>query len=163
MRRYDPEGRPIFVTCVTFNRAPILTDNVALASASYQYVRRLGAKAVAWVVLPDHFHAVIELGDASLSDVVRLFKAKFSGQYRSARGVKSGRIWQHRFWDHIIRDESDYAHHVDYIHYNPVHHGLVLSPFDYAFSSAHRWKRMGYYDRTWGTVKLPLVEKLYGE
>ena len=38
-------------------------------------------------------------------------------------------IWQRRFWEHFIRDEQDFKHHVEYIRYNPVKHGIVKAPF----------------------------------
>ncbi len=86
----------------------------------------------------------------SVSNIVHLFKQKYSGLYRSRRGLTSGRLWQHRFWDHIIRDEDDYARHLDYIHYNPVRHGLAHSPLDYPLSSYRQWVARGYYDCSWG-------------
>ena len=59
-------------------------------------------------------------------------------------------IWQRRFWEHLIRDEQDFKHHVEYIHYNPVKHGWVKSPKDWAFSSFHRYVNNGFYDLEWG-------------
>jgi putative transposase len=46
-------------------------------------------------------------------------------------------IWQRRFWEHHIRDEADLASHVWYCHHNPVKHGLVARPEDWALSSVH--------------------------
>lgn len=59
-------------------------------------------------------------------------------------------IWQRRFWEHRIRDETDFAHHVDYIHYNPVKHGLVSRPVDWPYSSIHRAIRQGMIPPDWG-------------
>jgi len=59
-------------------------------------------------------------------------------------------LWQRRFWDHIIRDEDDLKMHVDYIHYNPVKHGLVARPEDYPYSSYRYWFERGYYEEEWG-------------
>ncbi len=60
-------------------------------------------------------------------------------------------VWQRRFWEHQIRDEHDFARHVEYIHYNPVKHGLVKSPRDWAYSSFHRYVKQGIYKSDWGT------------
>jgi putative transposase len=60
---------------------------------------------------------------------------------RNARGEAT--IWQPRFWEHTIADETDYRRHVDYIHYNPVKHGLVPSPRDWPYSSFHRYVDRG--------------------
>ena len=58
-------------------------------------------------------------------------------------------IWQRRFWDHLIRDENDYKQHLDYIHYNPIKHGLVASADDWEFSSFHKFKQIGWYPDDW--------------
>jgi putative transposase len=47
----------------------------------------------------------------------------------------TGRIWQHRFWEHVIRGEKDLERHLNYIHFNPVKHGIVSDPFHYKYSS----------------------------
>jgi putative transposase len=58
-------------------------------------------------------------------------------------------LWQRRFWEHVIRDDGDFARHVDYIHYNPVKHGLVADPFDWQWSSIHAFERRGGVGRGW--------------
>jgi putative transposase len=60
-------------------------------------------------------------------------------------------IWQHRYWEHQIRDETDFARHVDYIHYNPVKHGLARSPLDWPYSSFGRYVKAGVYAPDWGS------------
>ena len=50
-------------------------------------------------------------------------------------------LWQRRFWEHLIRDDDDFARHVDYIHHNLVKHGLVADPFDWRWSSIHAYAR----------------------
>ena len=54
---------------------------------------------------------------------------------RAARGERG--IWQRRYWEHLIRNERDLAHHIDYCWFNPVKHGLVANvvrrtPFGHA-------------------------------
>jgi putative transposase len=61
-----------------------------------------------------------------------------------------GRIWQRRFWEHQIRDQDDYNARVEYIHYNPVKHGLAKAPKDWEYSSFSRYVKDGIYDREWG-------------
>ena len=61
-------------------------------------------------------------------------------------------VWQRRFWEHTIRDDEDFERHMDYIHYNPVKHGLVECPHDWPHSSFHRWVREGRYDANWCCV-----------
>jgi REP-associated tyrosine transposase len=59
-------------------------------------------------------------------------------------------LWQRRFWEHTIRDDRDFERHVDYIHYNPVKHGLVGRVCDWPHSSFHRYVRIGLLPRDWG-------------
>jgi putative transposase len=52
-------------------------------------------------------------------------------------------IWQRRFWEHQIRNERDLQRHVDYIHYNPVKHGLVRQVEDWPWSTYHKYVKEG--------------------
>jgi len=71
-------------------------------------------------------------------------------------------LWQRRFREHTLRDESDFARHVDYVHYNPVKHGLVEQVKDWPYSSFHRFVRSGIYPVDCaGTIVEPRRE--YGE
>ncbi len=58
-------------------------------------------------------------------------------------------IWQRRYWEHTIRDDQDYAVHMDYIHFNPVKHGLAAHPADWPFSSFNRCVTLGIYPIDW--------------
>lgn len=103
----------------------------------------------AWVVLPDHLHAVWRLpaGDRDFSTRWRLIKARFSmglhmGDRRASHILRQERaIWQRRFWEHHIRDEADWEAHVRYCRENPVRHGLVDRAEDWPYSSVHRDRR----------------------
>ncbi len=60
-------------------------------------------------------------------------------------------IWQHRFWEHSIRDDRDYATHMDYTHFNPVKHGLSTSAADWPYSTFRRCAAIGLYPKEWAT------------
>jgi putative transposase len=60
-------------------------------------------------------------------------------------------VWQRRFWEHALRDELDYQNHLDYLHFNPVKHGLVKNVLDWPYSSFHRWVEQGAYSDQWGS------------
>lgn len=100
----------------------------------------------AWVVLPDHLHAVWTLpeGDADYAVRWRLIKARFSralppGPVPPSHEARQERgIWQRRFWEHHIRKEADLGAHIRYCWWNPVKHGLVERPGDWPYSSVHR-------------------------
>ena len=72
-------------------------------------------------------------------------------------------IWQRRFWEHTIRDEKDFRYHFDYIHYNPVKHGLVRRVRDWPYSTFHRYARQGIYSEDWGEEVLFESEVTFGE
>ena len=99
------------------------------------------------VVLPDHVHAIwtLPIGDADFSVRWRWIKIRFSksiptgerlSAVREARGERG--IWQRRYWEHLIRDDRDLQHHINYCWFNPVKHGLVANIEDWPFSSFHR-------------------------
>jgi putative transposase len=107
---------------------------------------------VAWVVLPEHMHAIWTLpqGDVDYAKRWLAIKAIFSrripkGEFvsdsRTARGERG--IWQRRFWEHTIRDDRDLDNHINYVHYNPVKHGYVDEAAKWPHSSFHRYFRDG--------------------
>ena len=112
----------------------------------------------AWVVLPDHMHCVWTLppGDDDFSNRWKSIKIRFvqaiprterRSPVRIAKGERG--IWQRRFWEHVIRNDTDYENHVDYVHWNPVKHGLVQSVADWPFSSFHRYVQAGILPIDW--------------
>ncbi|WP_241911583.1 REP-associated tyrosine transposase [Telmatospirillum siberiense] len=112
----------------------------------------------AWVVPPDHMHSIwtLPVGDSDFSARWKAIKTMFSKQmppteYRSVARVSRGErgIWQRRFWEHTIRDDRDYAIHMDYTHFNPVKHGLAGSAGEWPFSSFRHCVAKGLYPETW--------------
>ena len=110
------------------------------------------------MILPDHLHCVWTLpaGDDDFTNRWRLIKQGFSkglpmterrSAVRIARGERA--IWQRRFWEHVIRNDRDYAAHVDYCHINPLKHGYVQRVADWPFSTFHRYVESGLYPVDW--------------
>ena len=66
---------------------------------------------------------------------------------RRSKGERG--IWQRRYWEHTIRNDRDYANHMDNIHFNPVKHGLVTEVAAWPFSSFHKSVAMGLYPLAW--------------
>ena len=83
---------------------------------------------------------------------------------RSASRRWAGRrgVWQRRYWEHTLRDETDFERHVDYIHWNPVKHGHADRPWDWESSSFRRWVAAGQYERDWGRSAAPDFATLNG-
>lgn len=154
--RFDLLNRLYFVTVVTYQREEMLLTNVQLFRDCWKQNH-----PIAWVILPDHFHAIVTIDNQSISDFMHNFKITYSRRYRDA--YRKGRIWQNRFWDHIIRDQDDFNRHVDYIHFNPVRHKLVTDPFEYEHSSLTEYYKAGYYERDWGVMEPINIEGNFGE
>lgn len=164
IRSHAPGGT-FFLTLVTHHRAPILTlgDHVQrLRRAMFDTMRRHPFTIQAAVILPDHLHLLVELpkDDSDFSTRVSRIKARFTpdGSAAPTRPVlqsfsrtrrREREVWQRRFWEHTIRDRNDFEAHADYIHYNPVKHGLVPCPHAWPYSSFHRHVRSGCYTQDW--------------
>ena len=69
----------------------------------------------------------------------------FAATTASREKCKESALWQRRFWEHWIRDEGDYARHMDYLHLNPVKHGYVTRVCDWPYSTFYRLVSAGYY------------------
>ena len=63
-------------------------------------------------------------------------------------------LWQHRFWEHALRDQSDFSRHMDYIHYNPVKHGYVRAVREWPHSSFDSCVRAGICSLDWGAGEM---------
>jgi putative transposase len=159
-RRHRIPGATYFFTVNLLDRtSSLLINEIDALRHVVARVRTLMPFHIdAWVVLPDHMHCLWTLPDQDGDFPKRwqAIKMGFSrmitpGEPLSASRHKRGErgIWQRRFWEHTIRDERDYAMHLDYIHFNPVKHGYVTHPADWKFSSFHRAVTQGVYLLTW--------------
>jgi len=173
-RRSYIEGGTYFFTVVTYNRLPILTTDVArvlLRSAWLDVRKRFHFTTIAVCLLPDHLHCIWSLPDGYANDSVRWKEVKrlFTKGYLAQVGPGGTRnetrmkrneaaIWQRRFWEHTVRDQEDLNRHMDYVHYNPVKHGLVERVVDWPWSSFHRYVKVGYYEADWGGTVGPEVK-----
>ena len=164
-RMYVPGGTYFFTVNLAKRGADLLVRRVANLRHAVQETQATRPFRIdAFVVMPDHLHAVWTLpkGDADFSVRWGAIKGRFSREVRRAgfvppptlprvergefAGVNPGlrsekgelAIWQRRFWEHCIRDAEDFAAHVEYCHWNPVKHGFVKRPEDWAWSSVHR-------------------------
>ena len=158
-RRFH-HGPTWFFTVVTHNRRALFDDPAArdcLSQALRDCRERFPFTVDAMVLLPDHLHAVWTLPDTDLDYSRRwsIIKRRFTQTYRLA-GQHKAPYWQVRFWAHCVMGEEDYRHHVDYVHINPMKHGLVEAVEDWPWSSFHRYVCAGVYPQDWGgRVSLP--------
>lgn len=164
LRRYYCEGNTYFVTTVTCKRQPILVNNIDLVWQALRRVkRRIHYELIAWAVMPDHLHLILDPKEADLSDVIKRIKLSFAKCYRDKIATPKKRVWQYRFWDHVIRDQDDLNRHIDYVHYNPVKHGLSTSPMDYPNTSFCEFLKNGFYDADWGCIEPDGLDGDFGD
>lgn len=165
-RRCYVPGGSFFFTVVTERRAAILGNDLArdcLRAAFRDGQQRWPFRVDALVMLPDHLHAIWTLppDDADYSKRWGAIKKHFTQSWLAVGGneqpltdsrhrYRRRGVWQRRFWEHTLRDERDYARHFDYLHYNPVKHGLTDCPAHWPYSTFHHWVERGAYDRQWG-------------
>ncbi len=164
-RRYVPGGT-YFFTVVTHLRRRILTTGLArecLRDAIAEVRAKRPFEIVATVLLPDHLHAIWTLPDDDADYSLRWgqIKEKFTREYlrrggdevtpdASRRRKRERGVWQHRFWEHVVRDEGDLTRCMDYIHWNPVKHGQAERTADYPWSSFQQFVTLGEYTEDWG-------------
>jgi putative transposase len=148
-------GTYFFTVNLAERKRTLLVDHVDALRKVMQEVKLAHPFHIdAMVILPDHLHALWTLpaGDCDYPTRWMLIKAGFSrqipkGERRSNSRIAKGErgIWQRRYWEHLIRDDRDFERHVDYIHYNPVKHGVVKRVVDWPYSSFHRYVASGLY------------------
>lgn len=164
-RRAFSPGGTYFFTLVTENRAPILCDDLSrklLHNAIATCATRGPFTLDAIVLLPDHLHILMTLphNDTDFSTRISAIKANFTHNFLASGGSEQSRdatrirkrrrgVWQRWFWEHLIRDQEDLNRHLDYIHYNPVKHGLASCPHAWPHSTFGRFVKDDCYTEDW--------------
>jgi len=157
-RNFTAGGTFFFTVTLEDRTSQALTRHIdALRTAIKKTQRSQPFTIDAVVILSDHLHTIMTLheGDADYPNRWRLIKRRFT-----ERVMKSGTaiarhsngellLWQRRYWEHTIREEGDFERHIDYIHFNPVRHGLVSRVRDRPYSSFHRYVQRGVLPEDW--------------
>ena len=174
-RRSNTPGGTFFFTVNLEDRAKrMLVERIDTLRASVRHVKAQHPfDIIAWVVLPEHLHAIWSLppDDGDFSTRWMLIKAGFSRRVERAEAIGSSRlrkgergIWQRRFWEHQIRDDQDLQRHVDYLHLHPVKHGHIARAAQWPWSSIHHYIRTGLLTADWagdGCTIAPGAERIY--
>jgi len=172
-RRVTQAGGTYFFTInLQDRRQSLLTEKFDVLRDAINKTKQTQAFHLdAMVVLPEHMHLMMTLpeGDDRYAIRISSIKGNFSRnipkfeEVSKSRQKKSERgIWQRRFWEHLIRDDRDYENHMNYIHYNPVKHGLVVNARDWKYSTLHRYIEDGVLPVDWGSG-FDAVDIPYGE
>lgn len=179
-RRAKEPGGTYFFTLVTFNRLPLFSNPKSrdiLHNAWIDVQSRHPFDTIAVCLLPEHIHAIWELPENDddypmrWKEIKRIFTRDYicqlgPGGIRSESRQIQGEaaVWQRRYWEHTFFEQDDLNAHINYIHINPLKHGLVKRVSDWPWSSFHRYVRQGIYPVDWGgTAEIPLLDKGRGE
>ena len=168
-RRIYQNGGIYFFTLVTYQRQPIFSfqkTRTLLQNSVIKVQKYHPFETIAYCYLTDHLHFLWQMpeNDSDYSLRISLFKRYFTKRYRelfseripiptSRIKRRESTIWQRRFWEHLIRDQEDLNRHIDYIHLNPIKHGLVKRPMDWESSSFLDYLQAGCYEMYWGEIE----------
>ncbi|PPA02227.1 REP-associated tyrosine transposase [Pseudomonas moorei] len=131
--RYTEKSRVYLLTTNTFHREPVFSDFALgrLVVAQFRAAQDQGcANSLAWVVMPDHFHWLVELQRGSLSALVQKTKSLSTKAVNRCSGRKNS-LWQNGFHDRALRREEDLVRLARYVVANPLRAGLVEKLGDY--------------------------------
>jgi putative transposase len=159
-RNRVPGGTYFFTVNLRDRTSELLIAEIDALRAAVRWTRlRSPFHIDAWVVLPEHMHCLWTLppGDSDYSARWRTIKGRFARTLPTTEARSSVQrrrdergVWQRRFWEHTIRGDGDYAAHMDYVHFNPVKHGLVADASAWPHSSFRRCVAAGVYPVGWG-------------
>lgn len=178
-RRLFIQNSYVFIVIVTNKRKPILIDNIELLRESFKKAKQTyNFEIFGSVILPDHIHLLLR--PENIKDypkIIRAIKYNFSEKFNaggiaippyknkkhSSKKLDDGgmaippytkkQIWQRGYWEHTIKSDEDLYKHLDYIHYNPVKHGLTKNVKDWEYSSFFKFVEIKNYDFDWGSSK----------
>ena len=131
--RYAEVGRIYLLTTTTHHRFPVFRDFILgrMVVNQFRCAQNLGyASSLAWVVMPDHFHWLIELQQGSLSELMQRTKSLSAKAVKQATG-RTTDLWHRGFHDRALRREEDLVKVARYVVANPMRAGLVEKLGDY--------------------------------
>jgi putative transposase len=137
IHRLQESDRVFFVNVNLSTKASCFTtpELSSLVEVIHKTRLRLGFLFCGYVLMPDHWHALIwPRYPLTISRVLQDIKSVSARRLNPGRR-RRGPLWQHQFWDRFVRNAEEFSHRLDYMHYNPVKRGLVNRPEDWRWSS----------------------------
>ena len=160
------KGATYFFTLVAYDRRPIFCERdflQAFRESIKQVQQQYPFEIIAWIQLPDHLHCIWKMSTDGTNysqcwSRIKRLTTQACPQYhlpheslsQSSIDRNEKGLWQRRFHEHQINSEEDFIKHIDYIHYNPVKHGLAKRAADWNHSSFHRYVKSDFYSADWG-------------
>jgi putative transposase len=133
-RNFIAGGSFFFTVNLAERQLRLLTEHIDELRKPFRETRRDHPFTIdAMVILSNHLHTIWTMpeGDANFATRWRLIKSAFSRSLPTGERISDSRvakgergIWQRRYWEHTIRDESDFARHIDQVHINPSSMGM---------------------------------------
>ena len=163
-RLFVPNGF-VHIIITSYERKPVFIDNIDILRTAFRNVQKLYKfEIVAICILPEHIHLILHPENINnYPKIISSIKHYFSrnvGQVCPTDDLKieyknkrEKGIFQRRYWEHTIKDEEELNNQINYIHYNPVKHGLVNNVKDWLYSSFHKFVKLGLYENNWGAEK----------
>jgi putative transposase len=179
-RRINQPGGLYFFTVVSFNRLPLFSSQQCRDILHFAWHKVQSChpfETITLCLLPEHIHAIWKLpdGDADYpmrwKEIKRIFTREYIRQIcpggirnESHKIQGEAAIWQRRYWAYVLFDQNDLNNHFDYIHINPLKHGLVNQVSDWPWSTFHGYMKKGIYPVGWGgKAETQLLDKNRGE
>ncbi len=131
--RVSKAGQIYLITAVTQHRTTVFTDwnSGRPVVEEFRNAQITGAaNSLAWVIMPDHIHWLLELQDCQLTQLLQSVKSRSARKINQAR-CKAGQVWQRGFYDRALRREDDLLKVARYVVANPLRAGLVRNVGDY--------------------------------
>ncbi len=136
--RVSIPGQIYLLTTTTHHRQRLFIDpaHARIASRAIHTTSTWGdARLLAWVLMPDHWHGLLQLDNEPLARVMNRFKGNLTRALNTSLGVRQ-RIWDRSFHDHALRADEDVRQAARYIVANPIRAGLAKSAWDYPYWNA---------------------------
>lgn len=172
-RRVFIQNSFVFLTIISYNRRPILIQNIELLRNAFKESKEhYNYEIVACVIMPEHMHLILKTQNIKdYPQIISNIKHNFSKRLNiipedlSDSKIKKREkgVWHRRYFEHTIVDEMDLSKHIDYIHYNPVKHGVVLNVRDWKYSSFHNFVKKNLYQENWGCENMKDFCNLYAD
>jgi putative transposase len=130
-----------FITAATLRRQPLMLEPARrdwFLDGLLQHTEALQAELVAWVILPDHYHAVLRVRDfGTVPQLLQDLHRRRAAHFNQEDDTPGRQVW-YSYWDRCLWTEGDFWSRINYIHRNPVKHGYAATPEQWAHSS---WSR----------------------
>ena len=158
IKRYYVENAAYFLTTVTKDRLEIFTDQkyckILLVTIEY-FKLILDYKLYGFCIMPEHLHLIIHpFGKHNISYIMQMIKGSFSRKINKINN-KEGNIWQRRFYDECILNNTELINKLEYMHNNPVKANLVTAPEEYYYSSYNHYVKTNYLPNSIIEIDIP--------